>query len=405
MANTLESVTTQIVFFGNKLLSILKPKLAFVGRIDTNQVQGSFFSAGDKITVPSLSVAGSMQKRAIDGAANILTASSGSQTITLEQGTMSIPFDNLISTFTNVAIADELAERLAVKAANYVDSLVAGIYADIPYAVGTLNGGAMFNSTDGVNALNLAVGQLSRNLAPTDRLRGLVGPTEATNLRGLAIFQQAQMAGGSDQRTTGRLGTYFGVDLYESQNTPTNITLNTTAEWGTPLVNTPVTAAAIGDETIAVDGLASTAAMKKGSIFTLGTDANGFAIPYSITANVTASSGAAVLSISPPLKTAPANNDALTPRSHSAAGSQGLVYDPSVVQLVIRPQVDLLGPSVITRTFKDPDSNLQFRLMIESNVAANPAAGAAYQNTITMDLLAGVGAPRPELACRLEGAS
>lgn len=401
MADALASIGASITFFGNLLLAALRPRLAMVGRIDTNTYPGATSADGSVVSVPALAIAGTMQDRAVNGAANIGSASSKNINIVMNQGTFTVPWDNLAQTYSNVTFLQEFATRMAIIASNYVDSKLTSRYVDLPYAVGEVDGTAAFNSTDKMNALNLSRAQLMRNLAPMDRLRGLVGPTEASNIRSLDLYNQAQQAGNTAARSNGSFSDFYGISLWESQNAKTNVTLASATNWGTdPLVNNA--AAAIGDTTLPVDAL-GTGTIPAGSIFFLGTDSDGQPIPYSVTTTTTIVGNAATLPISPPLKTAPANDAPLTPREYSAPISIGLVYDPSVIQLVIRPQDDFVGPSVQTQSFNDPVSGISFRLHLESNVAVVPTAGTAYQNFLTMDILVGAAVLRPEFAVRIEG--
>lgn len=404
MANALASITTQITFFGNLLLAALRPRLALVGRIDTNTYPGVVSAPGQIISIPALTIAGAMQDRDIGGGANVGSAASRNVNILLHQGTFTVPLDNLQQTFTNIALLQETAVRMAIIAANYVDSKLTTLYTKIPYAVGNTAGTAIFNSSDKMNALNLARLQLMRNLAPMDRLRALINPSEASNIRALDLYNQAQQAGQTAARTNGSFFDIYGINIWESQNAPTNITLSTTANWSTPLVDASAVTPAIGDVTLVVKGLGATQTIKAGSIFTVGVDSFGQPIPYSVTTNtISTSGGGATLPISPALKTAPADGATITPRLYTAAGSQGLVYDPSVIQLVIRPQADFVGPAVLTQVFTDPESGVSFRLHLESNVAQQEAAGAAYVTKLTMDILCGAECLRPEFGVRLEG--
>lgn len=406
MANNISNISENIQFFGMLVLEQLRAKLALLGFV-ANDYPGASdaAAAGSIINIPSIAISGSARTRAINGAIVTDDFSSSSVAVTLEQVYKSVKVDNLQRTFSgNMNVLQKLAERMAIILADGVDAKLTDLWYKIPYEVGKADGNGTFNSTDNLNTLAAARKVLTVNKAPMDRLQAVIGPTEAYNIRTLAQYNQASLAGTSEGRETGNLGRVSGFNMRESQSAPTSITLATTSAWGTPLVNS--SACAIGDVTLPVDGLAASGVIKKGSVFSVGSN------NYSVTADVTASSGAATLAITPALKTAPANDDPITFASaagtngliggHSAAGSVGFAYDPDAFLLVVRPQAAFIeGSGVRSFDFSDPESGLAFRLNIESR--ASGAAGTAMQETLTADLLCGAQVVRPELACRISG--
>jgi len=401
MANTISSVAESIQFFGQEVLSQLRARLALVGIVNRDY-SGATAAHGQTINIPSLAISGTARTRAIAGAVTTDDVSSSTTSVTMQQVYKSIKLDNLQQTFSNVNLADEYAQRLAIQLANGADSLLTDLWYKIPYEVGTADGTAAFGSTPKLTALAAARKVLSNNLAPVDRLQAVVGPTEAYNIRALDIYNQANTWGSAEGRQTGDLGTVQGFSMRESQNAPSTVTLTTAATWGTPLVNNGA-GYAIGDTSIAVDGLGA-GDIKKGSCFRLGGN------NYAVTADVTTAAGAATISITPPLKTAVADNDAITFATgnhgliggHSAAGSVGFAYDPDAFLFVVRPQVEFIqGAGVAQFSFSDPDSGLSFRLNIEA--AASGGAGTAMHQVFTADMLCGAALVRPELAVRISG--
>jgi hypothetical protein len=398
MANTISSLAESIQFFGAELLVQLRNQLALIGLVNRNY-QGAVAASGQTINIPSLSITGTANTRAINGAVTVDDMASQNVAVTMQQVYKSVKLDNLQQTFSNVDLMMAAAQRLAIIMADGVDALLTALWFQIPYEVGKTDGTATFNATDKMNVFAAARKQLMLNKAPVDRLQAVVGPTEAYNLRTLDLFNQALQSGSAEQRQTGDLGRVAGFALHESQATPTNITLSTAAQWATPLIG--AAGAAIGATSIPVKGLqvSQTPCIKKGSIFVHNSN------NYVVTADANSDAGGlATVFINPPLKSAAVNNDVITVTNytHSAAGSVGFAFDPDAFLLVVRPQASFVpGAGVYQETFSDPVSGLEFRLNIEA--AASGAGGTAMQQVLTCDLLAGAALVRPELACRIAG--
>lgn len=405
MANAFSNIAEQINYFGNIVLVQLRNQLALVNRVNRDYDPRAVSASGATITIPTIEMGGSAQTRAVEGGVTVNAGTSRLVTVTMQQLTYVWELDNLQQTFSNVNLMMEMATRGAIKMADGLDGMITGLWPLIPYTVGKTDGSAAFNTTDGINVLPAARKTLLNNQAPVDRLFSILGTTEAFNMQTLPIYQQAQQAGDTTQLRTGQMKPVVGIQPYESQSVPTNVGFTTASDWGTPTVNgTP----AIGATSITIAGAGASKTLTKGSIITIaggGTTPQGAAQPYSLTSDVvTSGGGAATITISPALKGAPSNGDAITPVAYTGTHSINLVADPSAYLLVIRPQADFVpGAGVLSMTFTDPVSGLTFRLHIEANVAGNPSAGQAYKQRMTLDLLAGVQLIRPELAVRLEG--
>src|SRR5438105_4183378 len=99
MANPMASISESITLFGNLLLAALRPRLALVGRIDTNTYPGASSSDGAVISIPALTISGAMADRAVNAGANAGSAASSNINITMAQGSFTVAFDNLVQTF------------------------------------------------------------------------------------------------------------------------------------------------------------------------------------------------------------------------------------------------------------------------------------------------------------------
>jgi hypothetical protein len=397
MANVFTNIADSIQFFGAEVLVQLRQQLALVDKVNRNY-QGAATAAGSVLSIPTIQMSGTAQTRAVDGGVTVNSGSSKLTLVTMQQILYTFELDNLTQTFSNINLLYEMANRSAIILADGIDATLTGLWPLIPYRVGKLDGTGAFNATDKMNVFMQARKVLKDNRAPVDRLFSIIGTTEELNLTSLDLYQQAQQAGDQTQLREGSMKKVVGIQPYASQAVPTNYTFSTAAMWGSPTVNgTP----AIGSTSIVIAAAGLTQTLKKGHIFTIAGDTQ----PYSLTADaLTSGAGAATLFISPSLAAQPLNGAVITPLVYTGTHSINIVADPSAYLLVVRPQEDFVpGSGVNSTQFIDPRSGLAFRMNIESNIANNPAAGSAYHTRVTLDMLAGSGLIRPELAVRLEG--
>lgn len=392
--DSLSSLAEDIQTFANEVLYQLKNQLMALGRVNMDY-QDEARRPGDTIVIHDFYVSGDASVRSIDGAATASEAGATNVSIQLQHVYKAVGFDNIRRVLSSVDLLQKGAQRVAYAVGRKVDSLIIANWSKIPYHVGEVDGSAMFNSTDKLQALNLARKVLMQNKAPMSDLQAIVNPTEAANLRALDQFLQVNSSGSNEVLRQGTLGQVFGMDVREVQDVPT-ATLGTAAEWGTPLVNDPSATLAIGDTNLPVDGLGASATIPAGSTFTLG------GTEYTTTADATATTGAATLPISPALVAVPADNDPLTATAYSNSQSVNLAWHPDAFGLATRPLEGFLpGTGVQSVIAQDPDSGLQIRVSIQSNVLGS--AGSAFREEVTVDLLAGTALLRPELAVRMHG--
>lgn len=393
MSNTLNPISNDLVYFGNELLFHLKNLLVITGIVNTN-FRGGVGEVGETIKVPFLNVAGSSRTRTKYGPVVVDDIGSGQVPVTLQHIYKSLKFDNLDMTLSNVIDRATLAQRLAYGLVEGVDASIMGLWNEIPYEVGDLDGTAAFDATNKLNHLSSARKTLMVNKSPMDNLQGLLGPTEAHNYRTLDINIKSNEAGTDAIRGEGFLGRVYGINLRETQQVASS-TLTPTASWGTPLIDL-VAGYAIGTTTIHVDGVGSGLTIKKGSTFSLGGNS------YVVTADAAATLTDVDLPIYPALKTAVANDDPLTPIAHSAASSENLIFNPRGIGLAIRPMAQMMaGSGPLQTTVTDPQTGLTLRLSIESRVGGD--ANVAFSEQMTVDMLAGVKVLQPEMCVRLLG--
>lgn len=391
MANAFTTVT-QLTFFGREVLKRLRKRLGFAGRVNRDY-QGAAEAPGNRVRVPYVSLAGGYTIRTTGGAVTADDASSGYIDVGMQQIVKAFKIDNLDATMASVALFEETAEQASQILAEAVDAILWDLWPLIPYQVGTLDGTSAFATALKLTKLSAAKGVLRRNLADLSNVWGVLGSVEEENILNLDTTLKVNEAGTDSALRDGRIGRLLGVNM-DVSNTIANVTLTTAAAWGAPAINHGG-GYAIGDTVIALDALGA-GTIKAGSIVKIG------AYFYTVAADVVIAGNAATITLNQPLKTAPADNELLTPTSHSAAGSMNLVFNPRAFMLVTRPEHPFpAGAGVLEIPVSDPDSGLSMRMMVEAQ--AQGGAGDAMSTKGTFSLLAGSNIIRDVFAVRLSG--
>ncbi len=392
MANALNSVAEDLTFFGQEVLYQLQNNLKLVPTV-SRSYRGAEAAPGSIVQVPLIDVSGSAATRAVQGAVTAADVTSSYVNVTMQQIYKAVSIDNLSRTFANVDLMSETAYRIAYLVAEKADSIVAALWNKIPYEAGEVDGTGFFNSTDDTDHLAEILKQLVANKAPTDNLSFVMNPSEALNLRKLSSYKQAYFSGdGGEGRRTGDLKPILGFKLYESQQIA-NATLSTAAQWGT----TPAAAAgsAVGASTISLNAL-GTGTIKAGP--TLVHTASGNS--YSVTADATITSNAAVVSVFPKVRSTITTSDTFTKTNHSAAGSMNFAYHRDAILAVARPQAAFASGSGVTSVVAtDPQTGLSIRLSHQSTLIGNPG----MQEAIVADLVFGADVVRPEFIVKGTG--
>jgi hypothetical protein len=398
MANAISSISENIQYFTQRLLSQLRNELALLGYTSRN-FENEVAQPGQTINVNDLTVSGAAKVRTINGAVDVDDMSAVQKQVTLKQIYKAVKVDNLQRTFSSAKLINEAADRLAIILADGADAQLTGLHAYMPYETGEVDGTEAFDATLKFSYLAKALQILKINQVIPRDLQAVFGTTEAYDIRTLDLYHDASKAGTAEQLREGSLGRIYGFNMRESQSTPGSVTVSTAAQWATPLIDNAA-GYPIGTTTIHIDGAqaSQTAPIKAGSTFLLG--GNRYAV--TTTSGNTDATGDVDLAIWPPLKTAVADNDPLTPTGHSAAGSVGFAYHPDAFLWIVRPQAPFLeGSGPLSYQMTDAESGLSVRVSIETKVAG--AAGTAMQETITADFLCGAGLIRPELAVKVYG--
>lgn len=224
---------------------------------------------------------------------------------------------------------------------------------------------------------------LNQQLCPRENRRMVLNFDAEANALALADFQRVNEAGDSGPKLEGQLGRKFGFDTY----TDDGVVTHTAGGSGTPLVNG---ALAVGDTSVAIDGMSGSSGLVVGDIITFA----GHTQTYAVTVAGTASSGAQTVTVAPALKAIVADNAAVTVKGDHVVN---LAFHRDAFALAMRPLAagtiaDAYGNNIVSMT--DPVSGLSMRLEVSRQ----------YKQVVyELDALWGVKLIRPELATRIAG--
>lgn len=224
---------------------------------------------------------------------------------------------------------------------------------------------------------------LNQQLCPRENRRMVLNFDAEANALALADFQRVNEAGDSGPKLEGQLGRKFGFDTY----TDDGVVTHTAGGSGTPLVNG---ALAVGDTSVAIDGMSGSSGLVVGDIITFA----GHTQTYAVTVAGTTSSGAQTVTVAPALKAIVADNAAVTVKGDHVVN---LAFHRDAFALAMRPLAagtiaDAYGNNIVSMT--DPVSGLSMRLEVSRQ----------YKQVVyELDALWGVKLIRPELATRIAG--
>ena len=175
------------------------------------------------------------------------------------------------------------------------------------------------NVTDATNARKV----LNQQLCPRDNRRMVLDFDAEANALALAEFQRVNESGDIGVKREGEIGRKFGFDIF----TDDQVVTHTAGGSGTPLVNG---ALAVGDTSVAIDGMSGTSGFVVGDVVTFA----GHAQTYAITVAPTASSGAQTVTVSPAIKAIVADNASVTKK---ASHTVNLAFHRDAFALAMRP--------------------------------------------------------------------
>jgi len=403
MANTL--ITPSII--AKTALVYLKNKTVLANLINRDY-DNEFAKVGDTIQVRK-----PVYYSAFDGpdiTSNIQDTIEGKTSLQLAfHKTVPLQFLEKDLTLTIEEFGPRYIETAAAALAQQIESAIAGLYKQVwnYTAAGTLG-------TPKFEDLGTAGAILSNAGVPFEDRRAVLNPTDM-----LAISKDLKTVFVQDKVKTAleeaKVGRYAKFDTYESASI-VNHTVG--AYGGTPLVNganqtsTYANVANTNSQNLVTDGwTATTGALKAGDVFTI---ANVFAVnirtqqstgalqTFVVNSDVTADgSGNMTISISPAIITtgpnatvnaAPADNAAITVKTGtaSAVAAQGLTFHKNAFTLAMRP-------------FQKPESAVFWSTQSMDGFSLTVNKGwdfLQYKEVTRLDVLFGVKAIYPDLACR-----
>ncbi len=198
----------------------------------------------------------------------------------------------------------------------------------------------------------------------------------------------AEKSGSTEALREGNIGRIQGLNNYWSQKVQTHVAGSFTAVTA-PKVNT----ASVKDSyTIVLKGGAGTETIKKGDIFSLITDGKSYS--YAAASDATAVAGVVSITTSTPIGAVHTVDTAITFPDKTTGGH--------VANLAFVPQACLL----VTRPLEVPLGNKEGYTISYEGLSLRVVAGydiKTKKEILSMDMLFGVKAARPELAVRILG--
>lgn len=351
MANTLKDYNPTI--FAQEALEQLEKALGMAFWV----FRGFDKSPGQRGDVISIRRPGSFSTSSmpISTAADI-TAEQVQITLDQWEGVVFKLTDKELSATTEL-IVDEHMRPAAVAVADSIDQSLAALYKDIPHFVDASDPGAVTDFTEARREL------FEQKVPNQPRAMMIDGEREADYLA-LEVFHSAEKSvdGGVAQRD-GFLGNRFGFNIFANQNVQTH-TPGTVISAGNDLAGAVNNAGgyAAGATSIDVDGFNLSETFKEGDIITFADHAG--EDRYVIAADVTLSTGAGTLTISPGLRESVANDEVVNVRNQSKL-VENLAFHRNAFALAMSP-LSTLGNNAGARmgTAVDPITSLALRSRI-----------------------------------------
>ncbi len=288
-------------------------------------------------------------------------------------------------------IADHI-EPAAYALANNIDAALTGLYTKVGNTFpAAASNGLLIADILGPRKVLFNTGV---PIADPSKMHMMVDGTGEASLLAQSAFTQWQGSGptGVNSQLNGFLGQRFGVGVFANQNVKTH-DKGTCADLAGAI---DLTAGyAKGVETIHVDALTDGGTIFAGDTFLITGDDT----QYTVTADATFTSTESDINISPPLQAA-VLNDAVVTFVLQPETAQQMMWHTNAFALVMAPlQMDLanmLGASVATVV--DPITGLSIRSRLYY-------VGNSSEVHVALDVLYGVKAIDPRLACRIVPAS
>jgi len=264
-------------------------------------------------------------------------------------------------------------EALAQK----VDTLLAGLYVDIPH----------FENCETTSALSdiANVDKMANDLKwPNQNRYGVLSPLTKASFIVLDAFLHAEKRGDTQAIKDAALGRVFGIDWLMSQNIPTHA-IGTTDVAGTAAI------AAAGVSSMLFSAL-GTGTLAKGTLFTIAGDTT----QYVLTAAATIADNTATVYFKPTLQVATtAGTEVVTINPAATTSKENLVFHKNAFAMVTAPIEPPLGGATAAN---ESYGGLSLQAIYSYN-------HLTFKNVCTLSILCGVKTLNDALALRLCDAS
>lgn len=309
----------------------------------------------------------------------IQDATEGSETVVLDK-LLDVSFE-VTSEQLTMDIKD-FSEQLLIPAmqgfANKIDQYLLGLYNEVPFNFGTAG-----STPNEISDITGARKILNDNKVPFANRNLVIDTAAEDKFLQLATFHEADKVG--DDGTALReasLGRKFGFNIFMDQNVKNHTKGTLTGDAGTIKVKGAVSA---GATQIVIDGTNLTGTLVKGDVITISGKS------YVVTENTTATVNEIAVKLYPATTDIANDTEVIVTSTHTA----NLAFHKNAFALVSRPLALPRGLSSEQKAIVNYDG-FGLRVIYDYN-------SQYKKDVISIDMLCGVKALSPELACRLLG--
>lgn len=309
----------------------------------------------------------------------IQDATEGSETVVLDK-LLDVSFE-VTSEQLSMDIRD-FSEQLLIPAmqgfANKIDQYLLGLYKEVPFNFGTAG-----STPNEISDITGARKILNDNKVPFANRNLVIDTAAEDKFLQLATFHEADKVG--DDGTALReasLGRKFGFNIFMDQNVKNHTKGTLTGDAGTIKVKGAVSA---GATQIVIDGTNLTGTLVKGDVITISGNS------YVVTENTTATANEIAVKLYPATTDIANDTEVIVTSTHTA----NLAFHKNAFALVSRPLALPRGLSSEQKAIVNYDG-FGLRVIYDYN-------SQYKKDVISIDMLCGVKALSPELACRLLG--
>jgi len=274
--------------------------------------------------------------------------------------------------------------------ANYIETQITNLYADIPWFVSTDE----TPDAQGIIDCRKILRDNAGGLIDTDMLHFAINSWLEAQYLGLDLFHSAAVADKDSKLALmkGSLGTRFGIEHFVQQTLASH-TSGTVVSAGTDLLGALNAATAIRDTTISVDAFDGVETFAKGDVLIITGDAQ----QYVVSADTTLSGGAnAAVPVYPAIKQVNAEDAVVTAETEATdyadAYDSNIMFHRNAFAIAMAP-LPMIGDGAGAKmaVVTDPRTGLSIR----SRVAYTDSSATVL---VTLDVLFGVKTLDPNLA-------